>query len=288
MSNVEGDNKKAKKYKGKLRYSASDKARAVSLKENARDEAPQTTKERKVAEAMENKRKDRNFTKAIVKKSLFPQPIRAVDKKPEKYKKTKDDVCYQIEDNLRQIKNLKELKWTVEEDAPETKKIFEDKYKRIKANIEKLTKEYSSLKKSLDLLSEGEPMKKSKEELVKEFTKKVSDGEMSLEDVEKSLSAGYDTATPEHAGDGVEEIEASKQSTGESKVPQDEGSEAKTQKSEKADFADGLFKPIVLGSTLQQSPSGNVLSNVRKPNMDYGKVYEDSIRQTTVKREIKE
>lgn len=217
-----------------------------------------------------------------IKKALFSSEMDLKSAATPKDEKTKADVCYRIEDNIRMLMHLKELRWTVEEDAPEAKKALEDKYKKIQKDIEKLAKEYKSLKKSLG----GESMKKSREELVEEFTKKVQDGEMTVEEVEKALKAGYDTATPESHGDNVENIEANKQSTGDSKVAADASNEDGDEGDSKdnAKFADDLFQPVALGSTLRQGSTGNVMSNVKKPSMDYQEVYKNSIKQVTVKK----
>ena len=200
--------------------------------------------------------------------------------KKQKAERTKRGVFYEIEDNIRMLKNLKELSWTVEYDAPEAKKAFEDKYRRIKNSIEKLSKEYSSLKKSL----EGDIMSKSRDELVEDFTEKVQKGEMTVEEVEKAMQAGYQTATPEGAKQDVEEVSASSGVKDSGEVPEAEADGAKDQESE-AKFANGLFnKPYTLGSTLVQAPNGNVMANMKKPAMDYNKVYDESTKNIKVNR----
>ena len=40
----------------------------------------------------------------------------------------------------------------------------------------------------------------------------------------------------------------------------------------------GLFQGFTLGATLKQGPTGNVMSNMKKPIMDYEKTYKQSMR----------
>lgn len=212
-----------------------------------------------------------------IKKALFPknsQPIE-VAKMPEK---TKSEVFWRIKDNIRMLKDLKELKWTVQEDAPDAKKPFENEYKRLQSEITKLTKEYSSLKKSF----EGEIMKKSREELIEEYTTKVKSGEMTIEDVSKALKAGYDSVDPESYDSKVEDIEVGKQSTDSQQVA--DASEKGDNELDEGKFAEGLFQPVALGSTLRQGSTGNVMSNIKKPAMDYQEAYKNSIKQVIVKK----
>ena len=143
-------------------------------------------------------------------------------------------------------------------------------------------------------------------------------------DIKKALKAGYDTATPEHTGEEIENVEANKPTMDSNKVESKdindldaavkeiieeaeekvEAKEEETKEEEKVEakeeetkeeqidtsektnggkvteikFDDSLFKPYTLGSTLKKEPHGNVMQNVKKPAMDYDKVYKDTIR----------
>ena len=148
-------------------------------------------------------------------------------------------------------------------------------------------------------------------------------------EVKKALQAGYNTATPEHTGEEIENVEANQPTMDSNKVEakdienldkeidaivkeaeekeveeenkeeenkeeveakeedvEEEKKEEQIDTSEKTNggkteeikFDNNLFKPFTLGSTLKKEPHGNVMENVKKPSMDYDKVYKDSIR----------
>ena len=43
-------------------------------------------------------------------------------------------------------------------------------------------------------------------------------------------------------------------------------------------LANGLFQGFTLGATLKQGPTGNIMTNMKKPMMDYQKQYEGSTK----------
>ncbi len=50
-------------------------------------------------------------------------------------------------------------------------------------------------------------------------------------------------------------------------------------------LAAGLFQGFTLGSTLEQGPVGNVMSNVKKPMMDYEQTYKQSSKNQQLSAE---
>ena len=150
-------------------------------------------------------------------------------------------------------------------------------------------------------------MKKSKEELkeelLKSLTEKFAGKELNEEvakeieaELAKALQAGYDIAEPEEkvkevdpsagpqrtaeeqqklaeaTGEVLEDPTAAKEEEVKAEEPAQEAAaeevEAEPAPAEPK-FANGLFKPFSLGSTLEQSPSGNVMSNMKQAKMDY-------------------
>lgn len=56
----------------------------------------------------------------------------------------------------------------------------------------------------------------------------------------------------------------------------------------KPKLADGLFTGFTLGSILTQGPTGNSMSNLKKPMMDYEKTYEGATKnQSLTEEELK-
>ncbi len=53
----------------------------------------------------------------------------------------------------------------------------------------------------------------------------------------------------------------------------------------KPKLAEGLFKPYTLGSTLEQGPTGNQMSNMRQSPMDYEKTYQGATKNQAVSAE---
>lgn len=111
------------------------------------------------------------------------------------------------------------------------------------------------------------------------------------EDVKKALQAGYDEApTPEQ----IKEVDpgANLKTPEESKAEVQAAApaaEAPAQPAEapKAEpkFRGDLFKPFTLGATLRPGPTGNIMSNMKKPNMDYVAVEKQSTRNVKMTAE---
>jgi len=53
---------------------------------------------------------------------------------------------------------------------------------------------------------------------------------------------------------------------------------APTAPTEQPKLAPGMFQGFALGATLRQSPTGNVMTNMKKPMMDYEKTYQNSTK----------
>ena len=113
---------------------------------------------------------------------------------------------------------------------------------------------------------------------------------MSKEDMKKAVSAGYDTVAPESHGDNVENIEAATQTQQKPEAQEQSAEQVADQKpvEKEVKFADGLFKPFKLGSTLEQSPDGNVMSNFKKPAMDYVEAAKNTKNQVLTSKELAE
>lgn len=50
-------------------------------------------------------------------------------------------------------------------------------------------------------------------------------------------------------------------------------------------LASGLFQGFTLGSTLKQAPTGNIMTNMKKPMMDYEKQYQNSSKNQKLSSE---
>lgn len=121
---------------------------------------------------------------------------------------------------------------------------------------------------------------------------------MSKEEVKKAMTAGYEAATPPSPGEEVENIEAAtvpKEAVKEEVAPVEAKEESSSEKIEEpaapvakeVKFAEGLFKPYTLGSTLEQGPSGNVMANFKKPAMDYVEAAKNKANQVMTAEDIK-
>lgn len=129
-------------------------------------------------------------------------------------------------------------------------------------------------------------------------------------EIKKALEAGYEAATPPSPGEVVEEVNPNIPSKAASEVVAEvvtpeitaevNPPKAETVEEPKAEvtvevssveeakpveevkpevkFADNLFKPFSLGSTLKQGASGNVMTNVKKPALNYEAEYKRSIK----------
>jgi hypothetical protein len=66
------------------------------------------------------------------------------------YKETKEDVFREIKWTLQSIKDLKELSWTVEQEAPTAKDMFDKAFEKEKDKLATLIRRHKSMKKSED------------------------------------------------------------------------------------------------------------------------------------------
>lgn len=150
-----------------------------------------------------------------------------------------------------------------------------------------LVSEYAKeKKKALNAAIKGSSMKKSKEQLVTEYTDKVFKGEMTLEDVEKALAAGHEAPAAAPAETKVVEpvpVPAAPAAASSTETPAPAAAAPIAPK-----FSENLFKPYSLGSTLKQGPVGNVMTNVKPSKLDYEKTYNESFKNIRVTKEIKE
>jgi hypothetical protein len=101
-------------------------------------------------------------------------------------------------------------------------------------------------------------MKKSKDELVKEFAEKIKKGEMDLEGVKKALTS----ETPDE-NKPIQTPSAEVTPAVETKA--EEAPKTETPKAEPK-LAGNLFKPFSLGATLAQTPNGNIVNNIKPSN----------------------
>jgi hypothetical protein len=112
------------------------------------DEAEVESPEEKAEETpVEEAIEEKNKKKKEIKKSLFSVSDLSSKCCSEEPKKTKEDTFRKIQWCVDDIKRMKELRWTIEQDAPEAKDVFEKEFAKHKAKLAKLVKEYSSIKK---------------------------------------------------------------------------------------------------------------------------------------------
>lgn len=119
-----------------------------------------------------------------------------------------------------------------------------------KDDKEEAKKQKKELKEYKKVEEKGKEMKKSKEEIILEYAEKVKNGEMTLEDVKKAISSsnGPINSNQEAVEEKLEEVE----------------SEEEVAEKPELKFENGLFSDFSLGSTLKQSPTGNVMNNIRE------------------------
>lgn len=119
--------------------------------------------------------------------------------------------------------------------------------------------------------------------LKKNEGKKCMGNEMKKDEVKKALTAGYDTGEP---AEEIKEVDPTAQTTAKPAsetqvaVPETVATPAPEVKPEpKApNFGANLFKPFTLGATLKPQEHGNVMTNLKKPAMDYVNVEKNSTK----------
>jgi hypothetical protein len=82
-----------------------------------------------------------------------------------------------------------------------------------------------------------------------------------------------------------EEVEETKEETKEETSEDTKEVSNQGGKTEQLQFDEGLFEDFSLGATLRQRPHGNVMTNMKKPSMDYDKQYKESIKNTKMNDE---
>jgi hypothetical protein len=82
---------------------------------------------------------------------------------------SKDDMFWDLKRAIRDMKEMKELRYTIEDELPEAKEAFEAKYSACKAKAKKYLTKYNSMKKSQN---EDVNMAKSIEEMIDETLEK--------------------------------------------------------------------------------------------------------------------
>lgn len=164
------------------------------------------------------------------------KPIYENKKKPlksnKKHKANKEQVMSKLKNK---IKKLKEKTKEQKESDKEAKKVGSKKGEK-------------SMKKA-----------NNKTQIIDQYMELVKSGKMTLEEVEKALTAGYQTS-PEKT---QQEIKA--------EVDKQEAEKQATEAKKELKFDEKLFKPFTLGSTLAQAPTGNVIRNVKPSQADYVK-----------------
>lgn len=132
---------------------------------------------------------DKKEKKEAVEKALFNDKAVKVESVAKPEYSSKKDVADDIKWELKRLKEIKELKWTVEDEAPEAKKAMESLYASCKKKIKEMCKKYSSLKKSveeeIETIEKSEKPHEEKPELHNDKEKYHEEAQKSEEDVAK-------------------------------------------------------------------------------------------------------
>lgn len=125
--------------------------------------------------------------------------------------------------------------------------------------------------------------------LKKNEGKKCMGNNMKKDEVKKALTAGYDTGEP---AEEIKEVDPTAQTTAKPASEAAPATPATTEtkatttpaptpevKAEPKEPSFGnLFKPFTLGATLKPQEHGNVMTNLKKPAMDYVNVEKNSTK----------
>lgn len=134
----------------------------------------------------------------------------------------------------------------------------------------------------MDKLPEN-PTKEQLEEIVKAVTSEAAPAEN--KPVSESAASGEDKPTIQDAVNPVEASQEAQTTTVEeptqTELPEQISEQSQGGQVQEIKFDDSLFKPFTLGSTLEQSPTGNVMSNT-KPTNDYEQAYQNSTKNEKV------
>ena len=127
---------------------AHDATEGKSDKEESKDDDAVAAQKADEADADKIEDKEEKKKENAIEKSLFEDKAISVC---EEAKPTKSDVFYDIKRCVERLKDMKELKWTVTEDAPEAKNAFEKEFTKEKSKLAGYVKKYNGLKKSEDI-----------------------------------------------------------------------------------------------------------------------------------------
>lgn len=103
----------------------------------------------------------------------------------------------------------------------------------------------------------------------------------SLQEAVSSVDELKEKAAEEVAEASTEasaEAPAAEQKVVQAETPAGISKESQGGQTQEIKFADGMFKPFTLGSTLEQAPTGNVMANMKPSKSDYVKDYEGSTK----------
>lgn len=101
-------------------------------------------------------------------KSLFNENQKCVLSVPEE---TKQSCMYEIGYKLQEMKNLRDMSWMIEQDAPEAKEVMEKKFSKLKSEVRNLCEKHSSLKKAYENFMTQKSFKEVEENAKKEGAK---------------------------------------------------------------------------------------------------------------------
>jgi hypothetical protein len=83
-------------------------------------------------------------------KSLFCSPIKMYASDKDVPEMTKQQCLNDIEWKLRQIKDMKDMAWMIQDEVPEAKEMMEKKFSKLKSEIKELCEKHSHLKKAYE------------------------------------------------------------------------------------------------------------------------------------------
>lgn len=110
-------------------------------------------KEESSTDKKEDKKDKKEDKKPFEKSEKIEKSLFSSDKmcSPKENKQDKSDVFWDIQRCTEKIKDMKELSYTIETEAPEAKNVFEKEFTKEKAKLTSLVKKYNGLKKSEDM-----------------------------------------------------------------------------------------------------------------------------------------
>jgi len=147
----------------------------------------------------------------IINKALFYEGKGVIAQVDEKREMSKDDHFRELQWKIDELKRMKEVAWTIEDELPEAKEAFKAKFAACKAAAKKCLAAYNSAKKSMsagDALEELLKSEKKEEAKEKKLGKKIADAvdDMAEGEAEEAVEEHEDDMHKKSAADILNDL----------------------------------------------------------------------------------